>query len=557
MSAFNIEKVTWSKPEVIQTRRGPKRLRKWPITGQAFWPEWRSGRLRALGYSISKYHGVWELNEWRDPDEPAEIRHTFKERTDDALHAPDFDPQLRPTIQSRFDVYSERVLELGREAGFDASFQPPHIKRLVAAADAHDGALDASDTGTGKTICALAAVASLGLSAFVICPKQIFPTWRKWANKLGCDLAGTINYEMLRTGNTPLGDWAVDDKGRRSKRYFKFDKTILDPERVALVFDEIHRMKDYKTLNCQLGLAAIAQGYKVLGLSATAADNPLQMKFVSLLTRLIGHERLFFGWMTSHGVRRGRFGMEFVGGRKELATIHRQIFPDHGSRIRIADLGDTFPQTEVIAEAYEMNGATAEIKAIYDEMHSEIAKLEATQEKDKGANILTVQLRARQRVELLKVPSFCHMAEDAMAEGMSVIVILNFEDSLQAVAKRLKTTSIIHGGQDDDHREQVRSMFDSDEENLIVMNIKAGGIGISLHGTSDSRPRLVLISPSFSGIDLKQALGRAWRAGGARSVQKIIFAAGTIEEDACDKVRARIGRIDTLNDGELTNALAF
>ncbi len=549
--SFNIDTITWSKPEVIQTRRGPKRIRRWPITGDAFWDEWNTGTLRQSGYTVSKYRGTWELNEWRDPDAPAEIRHRFSERTDESgRHAPNFEPELRATVQDRFETYAARVLELGREAGFDASFQPPHIKRLVAATDTHGGALDASDTGTGKTICALAAVASLGLKAFIICPKQLFPTWQKWADKVGCEIHASINYEMLRTGNTVAGDW-VD------RKRFKFNKEYLDPEKVALVFDEIHKMKSYKSLNCAMGMSAIRQGYKVIGLSATAAENPLQMNFVAYLTRLISDERQFFGWMTQHGVKRGRFGMEFRGGTKILQLIHRKIFPDHGSRIRIADLGDRFPQTEVIAEAYQMNGATAEIQAIYDEMHAEIAKLEARAEADKGANILVAQLRARQKVELLKVPTLCSMAEDAIAEGMSVVIIVNYEATLQAVAQRLKTTSIIHGGDKDEHREEVRARFDEDKENLIVMNIAAGGIGISLHGTAKSPARLVLISPTFSGPDLKQALGRAWRAGGARSIQKIVFAADTIEEHACDRVREKVRRIDALNDGDLTNALAF
>jgi hypothetical protein len=78
-----------------------------------------------------------------------------------------------------------------------------------------------------------------------------------------------------------------------------------------------------------------------------------------------------------------------------------------------------------------------------------------------------------------------------------------------------------------------------------------------LHGTSTSRTRLALICPTDSGQDLKQALGRVWRANGARSIQRIFFAADTIEETVCDNVRAKIARIDTLNDGELAIPSSF
>jgi SNF2 family DNA or RNA helicase len=128
------------------------------------------------------------------------------------------------------------------------------------------------------------------------------------------------------------------------------------------------------------------------------------------------------------------------------------------------------------------------------------------------------------------------MAQDGLDEDMSVIVIMNYEDSIQALTKRLNTSNTITGKDEHSIRQQLIDAFNADDEQLLVMNIKAGGLGISLHGTSKSRTRLVLISPTPSGIDLKQALGRAHRAGGARSIQKIVWAANTIEEPLCKKV---------------------
>jgi len=149
------------------------------------------------------------------------------------------------------------------------------------------------------------------------------------------------------------------------------------------------------------------------------------------------------------------------------------------------------------------------------------------------------------------------MAEDGLAEGMSVIVAVNYEDTVQALADRLNTRNTITGKDKPEDRQTLIDRFNDDQARLIIMNIKAGGLGISLHGTADSRTRLVLINPTYSGIDLKQALGRAWRAGGARSIQKVVFAADTIEERACEKVRAKMARIDMFNEGDLDNALSF
>ena len=51
---------------------------------------------------------------------------------------------------------------------------------------------------------------------------------------------------------------------------------------------------------------------------------------------------------------------------------------------------------------------------------------------------------------------------------------------------------------------------------------QAGGTGLSLHDVNGEHPRVSLISPSFSAIDLKQALGRIHRAGAkSPAVQKL------------------------------------
>lgn len=50
-----------------------------------------------------------------------------------------------------------------------------------------------------------------------------------------------------------------------------------------------------------------------------------------------------------------------------------------------------------------------------------------------------------------------------------------------------------------------------------------------------------------------QALGRIHRAEGKTPcVQKVLFAANTIEEDACRRVQAKLNNLESLNDGDLT-----
>jgi Mimiviridae putative ATP-dependent RNA helicase len=560
MSKFDLEGIPWDRTRHVDTRMGRRRVREWNIPKDSpFWRLWNSSKahLKQLGYVVSKWQGEWMLTEWRLPkgDQPeSAVRAAMAVQSSQATQRRMelYEPELPPYLELGFLQVWELYQLIKQNTGEDFTYQLPSIKRLVVSVEAFDGALDASDTGIGKTFVACGVAKVLNRSIFVVCPKSVIPPWKRAAYLFGVE-AEVINYEMLRTGNTPWGYWTEKGRGR------VFTYRGIDGDQVLFVFDECHRMKDSKTLQSKLGIAALNQHFKVLALSATAADNPMHMKFVALLTGLIPQPSHFMGWMAQNGVRPGKWGLEFVGGHEVLSRIHKQIFPSHGSRIKIADLGDRFPQTRIISESYDMGDATThQIQAVYREMREEIDKLERRRAQDgafASANILTQMLRARQRVELLKVPTLVQMGEDGLAEDMAVVVILNFDDSIQAVTKRLNTTNTITGEDKPDQRQALIDAFNADEEQIIVMNIKAGGLGIGLHGTSQGRARLVLLSPTFSGIDLKQALGRCHRAGGAFSIQKIVWAANTVEEKACQKVRARIQRVSIFNDDEIDESL--
>lgn len=455
----------------------------------------------------------------------------------------------RETLQAALDsraaaivtaLTPEQELRLNGIAPKLLPYQLPAVRSQSIALQ-NGGTLDASDTGTGKTYIALAVCTVLSRRAYVVCPKAVIPSWQRAAAHFGVALAGVCNYETLTRGNQP----AVTKTGKE-----KISFTWNLPAETIIVIDECHRMKDGKTLNNKMGIAALRQGYGVFGLSATAADNPMQMKFSGSLTGLFEPAE-FWSWAAANGVYQSSFGYKFNDDREVLTKIHSQIFPKRGFRLRVKDLGDAFPESQIAAEAYGVNGAEKEIQKVYSEMKAELKRLKAKESGDGDALPITIRLRARQRVELLKVPAMVEMAEDAIEEGMSVAIFVNFNESADALCEKLKTRCAIRGGQSAVERESNIASFQADHQPVIVCNIKAGGAGVSLHGSPEARTRLAIISPSDSGQDLKQALGRVWRANGAKSIQRIFFAAGTVEEKVCENVRAKISRIDAINDGDL------
>ena len=53
-------------------------------------------------------------------------------------------------------------------------------------------------------------------------------------------------------------------------------------------------------------------------------------------------------------------------------------------------------------------------------------------------------------------------------------------------------------------------------------------------------------------VAMRQATGRVWRESSkTKSIQKILFVSGTIEEKVCENVRKKLDNLDLLNDGDL------
>lgn len=328
------------------------------------------------------------------------------------------------------------------------------------------------------------------------------------------------------------------------------------------IVSNCHRANGINTQNAGLVFAAKRQDIRTLALTATLGDTPMKLRAIGYLIGLHRGDD-FYRWVRSYGCRPGAFGgFEMAGNAATraavMARLHKQIFPARGVRVRVSEIPE-FPETSIQPELYKIDDPK-KVNALYSEMEAQLAALKekAAHDKDKS-NPLTIMLRARQQIELLKVPVFEDLAKDAIEQGMSVAIFINFKETLQALCDRLGTKCCIHGGQTGEagaaERQKCIDDFQSDRERIIICNTAAGGVGLSLHDLNGRFPRLSLISPSFSATEFRQVLGRVHRAGGkSKSIQRVIFCAGTIESDIHGALTRKLNALDALQDGDLAPA---
>lgn len=427
--------------------------------------------------------------------------------------------------------------------------QEEHIDILVSALQSNHAALDSSVTGTGKTLCASEVAKRMGMKMFIVAPLATLVNWRRVTEEQGAEVVAVINYEKLRTGKSPWGSWKSGS--------FVFNL----PPKTLVVFDEAHACKGTYTKNAKMLIGA--KKLPTLMLSATIAENPTEMRALGYLLNL---HRLhdFYGWALKHGCSTNPWGaLEFIkreSGGKSLDLLRRLIYPSKGHMLTREDLAEFFADGSVIYDPISF-GSSDEIAKLLEECAEELQQIIDKEKEEKvalegnPAEAMVKLTRARQKVELLKMPEICDFVEERLSEGKSVAVFLNFNDSIGFLRDSLNRRGINAGviwGKDQTPKERqaVVDAFQTDTLHVVLCNIAAGGTGINLHHTSTStRPREALISPCYNAKIMEQVFGRIDRAGSLSSpINRVLVAAGSVEEKVLEAVKIKIDNLKRLHN---------
>lgn len=426
--------------------------------------------------------------------------------------------------------------------------QDEHINALVNIINTYRAALDSSKTGTGKTLCAAEVAKRLGFNVFVVAPKATLVNWSRVLKEQGAGVVGIINYEKLRMGKTGFGGW------KKGAFYFNL------PPKTLIVFDEVHVCKGHYTQNAKVLIGAAS--FHTLMLSATACENPVEMR---ALGYLLGLHTLkdFYGWAIRFGATPNAWGaLEFVkkaGSDAHLDRLRRLVYPTHGHMLTREDLSEFFPNGQIIYDPISF-GSSTEITKLLDECSEELQVIidkeieEKLTLKGNPAEAMVKVTRARQKVEILKMPEIRQMVKDRLEEGKSVAVFLNYNQSVKYLCDLLESDGITAGkiwGEEPRtaKRQQVVDAFQQDEIHVLICNIAAGGTGVNLHHTDTAvRPRESLISPCYNAKVMEQVFGRIDRAGAKSDpINRVLVAAGSVEEKVMQSVQIKIDNMSRLH----------
>jgi len=441
-------------------------------------------------------------------------------------------------------------------------YQEEAARRLSEILSEKGFALDASDTGIGKTFTAIATALEFQTGSgsmppvAVICRARAVTKWKTALASFFITPEFVMSWEKARNGRNedfiPIRN--------RLGRVRAFHMHCPNP--MILIIDEIHAGGGIKSLNAELVIAAQRNpNVLVLGLSATPADSPLKMRALGFCTGMHQLDNDFWNWCRRNGCVRSPFGgLYFRKGDRDrvLGDIHRRLFdgPDRwGIRLRKKDLFEAgqFPEAQTTVELWDLSESTPSWLAPWLEQIDEDEQADVERhEGNPSPGILAI--RDRQRNELFKVPALIEEIEERVEEGEWVTVFVQFTRTIEAISERLGGIDhrVLDGKRSRRDQEAAVHDFQSGMVRVLVCQVDAGSESIDLHDTHGNRPRHVIVFPTYKAVTLIQVLGRAVRSG-AKSpvVQRIVYSSTGIESKIARAVERRLENLSLLTDGEL------
>tara|TARA_R100001163_G_scaffold42965_1_gene32435 strand:- start:6266 stop:7600 length:1335 start_codon:yes stop_codon:yes gene_type:complete len=416
--------------------------------------------------------------------------------------------------------------------------------------------LDSSNMGTGKTIVACHLARDYGKPVAIIAPKAVLPSWEREMEEVGIKPVFILNLEKLKTGNTKYLDKVtrVTKTGKKFVSYSWNEQEL--PTDTLILLDEVHKCKGMNTTNSKMAVALVDQGYRIHCMSGTPCEDASEMKALGYILGLHANKHTkgvlyhFWGFMKQMGVTQDKWGSYKMTDRSKLALLRSKMYGVNTHRLTVADFPDSFRNNRVYTKPINFR-SNAKIQKAYDDIGLTPKIIDDYINKGTVTDseyVLVNLLRARQLAESYKAVDLAEMAENAIAAGKSVVLFVNFSDTVEALTARLNCGKI-DGSQTPHERQFVIDEFQRDESHCIVCNISAGGTGISLHDIQGMRPRVSFICPTFNSKDYQQVLGRIHRNGAkSDAIQQVLVAANSIEEHVMKSIIRKIANHSDLHE---------
>jgi SWI/SNF-related matrix-associated actin-dependent regulator 1 of chromatin subfamily A len=419
--------------------------------------------------------------------------------------------------------------------------------------------------GLGKTAQAIATVEAANCKCIlIICPATLRENWKreiedKWTWKKALILSDRVratwpqyfkvgmikyficNYESLKkyfveSINRPVGKDGELVPLRLNHVKFKETIDLFD----AVIVDESHRCKDGKTQQSKF-VMGIAKGKEyILALTGT----PVVNKPFDLIPQLHIINKLESFGNYKGFVDRYCQGFNQASNLKELNyLLHKHCFYRREKSEVLKDLPDKMREIIKvdITTRVEYTKAENDLKRYLKE---NLNKTDAEITKSLRGEVMVMIGILKKIAARGKVDAVVEHIQEVVDAGEKIVVFAWHKEIVHELKKAIPGSVTIVGDDSMDQRQRSVDGFQNDPKvQVIICNIKSGGVGITLTASS----RVSFIELPWHPANCEQAEDRTHRIGQKNSVQcSYTLGANTIDEyiyDIIEKKRSIVNQV--------------
>lgn len=400
--------------------------------------------------------------------------------------------------------------------------------------------LNANDMGCGKTFEQVLVGESIPMSKLVICPPTLRINWKKEILHVNPNANVHIIYsaDEFKTVNgwNIIGYNSLD----------KFQKQLEAEKFQVIMIDEAH----YIQAVSNSGTPDSKRAYSVLRLAATAnyvypiTGTPKTNRNKNLfnILRSIRHPLSRGKWAFSNYGRvycdghNNGWGWDYEGNSND-EELNAQLVP-----FMIRHL-----KSEVLPHLKKQRIVTP-VEVDLREYHYEISEY-LNNRTNKNAEDLARLMRARKILATQKVGESIDFAKNLILEDKKVVIVTCFTEVVKAVEKAFKGNVVkLVGGMSDEAKDKAITEFQQGVPQVMVMNIVAGGVGVTLTKSYN----MVINDFDWVPGNLTQAEDRICRGGQTEEYCNIyyLYASGAdMDEVFADTLTSKFSTINTTVDG--------
>lgn len=421
----------------------------------------------------------------------------------------------------------------------------PYQKAGVAYALSVGRCLIADQMGLGKTVEAIAALeARDAFPAVIVCPASLKENWKREMNKwlphrsvnivsgktdiVACDV-NVVNYDIL----------------------YKFVEPIKHLNPSGLVLDESHYVKTGTSKRTQAAkeiAASIPSAGSVLLLSGTPITNRpselvSQLEIMGMLSRFGGKWAFLKRYAGAH---HNGFGWD-TSGASNLTELNTKLRQNCYIRRTKDEVLKELPEKSRNIVHLEPSGSGfKEYRSAEDDLVT-FLRSNGYKSKDSSEHMARTQV-------LKRLAAWSKM--DAVEEWIDsfldscdrkLVVFAHNVDVVDHLAEKYGGLRVSGRDSMEERQHAVDSFQNDASSRVIVLNLQAGGVGITLTSGSD----VVFVQMGWTPGEHDQAEDRCHRIGQKNNVQAwYLLASGTIDEDIYDLVDAKRSVVDAVTEGD-------